>query len=209
MAAQPADAGCYLPGLLGEQGMEAASEARKIVSDARERSNQNLIKFETGMIQHPDGRRTAGASVKEWYNAYLHINADGSFKWDLEKLRNLIITPGVPPAMIIAAQDVLLAASSGVTYSLDKFNIARMTGINPEVGKARIRLLDRVDGKIPNDPTAKEPDELRTEAEIMAAMISMMDDPELKAFIAAKFAGQVGQPAEKPLLELVDEGSGG
>lgn len=202
MTALPVDSGNFLPGPVGEQGKEAALEAR-------ERSNQNLIKFEPGMAQHPDGRRTAGASIKEWYNAFLHINADGEGKWDIEKLRGLVLTPGVPPAMIIAAQDVLLAASSGVQYSLDKFNIARMTGINPEIGKARLRLLERLDGKVPNEHIITDDHKPRNEGELIAAMISLMADPDLNTFIRAKISGQPAQPAEKPVLDLVDEGSGG
>ncbi len=202
MTALPADSGNFFAGPLGEQGKKAAQ-------DARERSNQNLIKFEPGMAQHPDGRRTSGASIKEWYNAFMYIKDDGSCKWDVEKLQGLILTPGTPLPMIIAAQDALLAASSGVQYAIDKDGIPRMTGINPEVGKARLRLLERLDGKVPNEHIIKDDDKPRNEGELLAAMMSLMADPDLNAFIRAKIAGQVGQPAEKPLLDLVDEGSGG
>lgn len=192
----------FFPGVLGDAGREAAEKARA-------KSNANLIPFEPGVAQHPEGRRTAGASVKEWYNAFLHINEDGTCKWDLQKLRELLLTPGLPAAMAIAAQDVLLAASSGVKYAVDKKGVPRMIGIDPEVGKARSRLLDRLDGKVPNEHHIKDESKPRGLDEIMAGIAALFEDKELQAFIGLKVGGASPPTAENLLASEIVDSPGG
>lgn len=79
------------------------SEIPKKENKPRHRGTENLIPAKKGEVRNPAGRKTAGASVKEWMNSFSHR------LYDEPKLRRISKDVGAPWAQRAAAIRMLRA----------------------------------------------------------------------------------------------------
>jgi len=129
--------------LLPEVGAEDA--ARRAERAAASRAN--LKRFQPGESGNPAGRRSGGAYVTEWINAFLITDDEGRPRYTLADLRAIVEDPNEAPARILAARRILSACRDGEKWVIDRKGKAHRGGTDSEPGRDFDRIADRLEGK--------------------------------------------------------------
>ena len=108
----------------------------------------NLVKYPKGhtpvrAVSHPRGRQ----SVTVELNDLLHIQTDGTPRYTVAQLEEVVKDASQPPARILAARRVLSACRDGRRYVKDKHGNVFEAGSDPEPGRDFDRIVDRMEGK--------------------------------------------------------------
>lgn len=68
----------------------------------------NLKPVKPGEIRNPEGRKTAGASIKEWVNAFA--------EWTVSEVKKVVDSPDATVAQLAAARTVLGSIVDGEDF---------------------------------------------------------------------------------------------
>jgi hypothetical protein len=104
------------------------------------KSLSNLRPFEPGQSGNPEGRKSAGAYIKEWLNSLASLT--------LEEVAKVAKDKTAPAAKIIAAERILRAAEQPDLADFEGYatlKAARKAGLRTEAVK-RLKIRKRDDG---------------------------------------------------------------
>lgn len=130
-------------------GRKSSEEQRKL-KETRARTNQNLIPYKPGESGNPEGRKTAGATLREWFNSLAERGLTEAEVRAIAKDRN------APWPKRSAALRVLRTLEDGDLADMQAFIDGdaslvelREKGVNTAIvkkAKARVRTFTNQDG---------------------------------------------------------------
>ncbi|MCH8343025.1 MAG: hypothetical protein IH983_03460 [Planctomycetes bacterium] len=94
-------------------------------------------------------QRNNGAYISEWRTAMLGVKDDGTARYTKADLERIVSDDAAPPAKVIAARWILNCMKSGENWVIGKDGKPMPARIDSEPGRERERLMDRMEGKPP------------------------------------------------------------
>lgn len=151
---------------------------------ARDRSLANLRPFQPGESGNREGRKAAGATLREWVNAMLDEHGDGDGHYDQDELERIQRDRKAQPAKRAAAGLVLAAMQDPRLMAWDKdANQGQggyvLVGWAEGPGKAFDRICQWTEGKPMQRVQVETPDKQSPAEALQTVVAIMLAKPQL------------------------------